>query len=417
MYLGVKFSWRYLMMAGVSAGLGIAAVSQTEARAAARHGPAHAATHETKHAARGPIHGSNYKPDYAEFVIDDNTGQALLELNADEPRHPASVTKIMTLYLLFEQLEAGKLKLDSQLPISANAAAQPPTKLGLKPNQTLSVEDAIGGLVTRSANDAAAVVAEAIGGTVEDFAKLMTLKANALGMTHTIYVNASGLPADEQITTARDQAILGRAIHDRFPGYYKYFSVLYFRYHGKDIHNHNGLLGNVDGMDGIKTGYTEASGYNLVASVRRDGKHIIAVVLGGKSNGARDTRMRQIIEDQIKFASVTRTAAPTLELAVAPNAPAPSTPAATDPAAAPAPDSASTVAVQPAAVEPPKAPDPATAPGPAPSPNMTFVGQPRNFTLASHDRKALTDEQPKGRGQGGPHSQVAAVRSSRRHQH
>ena len=412
MYLGVKFSWRYLMMAGVSAGLGIAAVSQTEARAA-RHGPAHA---ETKHAAHGPIHGSNYKPDYAEFVIDDNTGQALLELNADDPRHPASVTKIMTLYLLFEQLEAGKLKLNSQLPISANAAAQPPTKLGLKPNQTLSVEDAIGGLVTRSANDAAAVVAEAIGGTVEDFAKLMTLKANALGMTHTIYVNASGLPADDQITTARDQAILGRAIHDRFPGYYKYFSVLYFRYHGKDIHNHNGLLGNVEGMDGIKTGYTEASGYNLVASVRRGGKHIIAVVLGGKSNGARDTRMRQIIEDQIKYASVTRTAPPTLELAVAPSAPA--APTATDPATAAAPDAtpASTVAAQPAAVEPPKAPDPATAPGPAPSPNMTFVGQPRNFTLASHDRKAVTDEQPKGRGQGGSHSQVAAVRNSRKHQ-
>jgi D-alanyl-D-alanine carboxypeptidase len=416
MYLGVKFSWRYVMMAGVSAGLGIAAVSQAEARAAARHGPAHAATHETKHAARGPIHGSNYKPDYAEFVIDDNTGQALLELNADDPRHPASVTKIMTLYLLFEQLEAGKLKLDSQIPVSAHAAAQPPTKLGIKPNQTLSVEDAIGGLVTRSANDAAAAVAEAIGGTEEDFAKLMTLKANALGMTHTIYVNASGLPADEQITTARDQAILGRAIHDRFPGYYKYFSVLYFRYHGKDIHNHNGLLGNVEGMDGIKTGYTEASGYNLVASVRRNGKHIIAVVLGGKSNGARDTRMRQIIEDQIKYASATRTAPPTLELAVAPTAPA--APAATDPATAAAPDAtpASTVAAQPVAVEPPKAPDPATAPGPAPSANMTFVGQPRNFTLASHDRKAVTDEQPKSRGQGGSHPQVAAVRNSRKHQ-
>jgi D-alanyl-D-alanine carboxypeptidase len=414
MYLGVKFSWRYVMMAGVSAGLGIAAVSQTEARAA-RHGPAHA---ETKHAARGPIHGSNYKPDYAEFVIDDNTGQALLELNADDPRHPASVTKIMTLYLLFEQLETGKLKLDSQIPVSAHAAAQPPTKLGVKPNQTLSVEDAIGGLVTRSANDAAAAVAEAIGGTEEDFAKLMTLKANALGMTHTIYVNASGLPAEEQITTARDQAILGRAIHDRFPGYYKYFSVLYFRYHGKDIHNHNGLLGNVEGVDGIKTGYTEASGYNLVASVRRSGKHIIAVVLGGKSNGARDTRMRQMIEDQIKYASVTRTAPPTLELAVAPNAPAPNAPPAANPAVAAAPDAtpASTVAAQPVAGDPPKAPDPATAPGPAPSPNMTFVGQPRNFTLASHDRKAPTDEQPKGRGQGGSHPQVAAVRNSRKHQ-
>ena len=150
---------------------------------------------------------------------------------------------------------------------------QTPTKLGLKANSTISVEDAIKGMCTRSANDAAVVVGEAIGGTETDFAGLMTEKARALGMVNTTYVNASGLPAEEQITTARDQAILGRAVQDRFPTYYRYFSTLSFRYRGKEIHNHNGLLGQVKGMDGIKTGYTEASGYNLVSSSSR-GRHI-----------------------------------------------------------------------------------------------------------------------------------------------
>jgi len=231
----------------------------------------------------------------------------LHEISADEPRHPASLTKIMTLYLLFEQLEAGKLGLDTPLAISTYAALQHPTKLGLKANQTIKVEDAIKGLVTKSANDAAVVVAEAIGGSEEEFAKLMTLKARALGMTSTTYVNASGLPAEEQITTARDQAVLGRAIQHRFPGYYQYFATPSFHYKGAEMHNHNALLGQVKGVDGIKTGYTEASGYNLVSSVRRDEKHIVAVVLGGTSNAARDARMRQLIEDYISQASAQRT--------------------------------------------------------------------------------------------------------------
>jgi len=181
-------------------------------------------------------------------------------------------------------------------------------KLGLKPNQTIQVEDAIKGLVTKSANDAAVVVAEAIGGSEEEFAKLMTLKAAALGMTGTTYVNASGLPAEEQITTARDQAVLGRAIQHRFPVYYQYFATPSFRYKGAEMRNHNNLLGQVKGVDGIKTGYTEASGYNLTSSVRRDEKHIVAVVLGGTSNGARDARMRQLIEAHISHASTQRTA-------------------------------------------------------------------------------------------------------------
>ncbi len=254
------------------------------------------------------IHGPNYRPPYAAIVIDDKSGQVLHEDHADEPRHPASLTKIMTLYLLFEQIEAGTLKLDTPLPISTQAAIQNPTKMGLKANQTVKVEDAIKGLVTKSANDAAVVVAEALGGSEEEFAKLMTLKARMLGMSSTTYVNASGLPAMEQITTARDQALLGHAIQHRFPVYYQYFATPSFLWRGAEMRNHNNLLGNVRGVDGIKTGYTEASGYNLVCSVRRDDRHIVAVVLGGTSNAARDTRMRQLIEANITLASTQRTA-------------------------------------------------------------------------------------------------------------
>src|SRR6516164_4902896 len=280
MSLGLALSCRRLAVAGGLAMLAIttAGWDHADAARAGARAPAKATTHATaakgskgRHSAhKRPIHGPNYHPPYAAIVVDDNYGQVLHEENADEPRHPASLTKIMTLYLLFEQVEAGKLKLDTPLHISAFAASQHPTKLGLKPNQTISVDDVIKGLVTRAANDAAVVVAEAIAGNQEEFAKLMTLKARALGMVSTTYVNASGLPADDQITTARDQALLGRAIQDRFPVYYRYFATLSFRYHGKDIHTHNALLGQVQGVDGIKTGYTEASGYNLVASVRRD---------------------------------------------------------------------------------------------------------------------------------------------------
>ena len=269
--------------------------SQAEARS-----PAKATPHRV-------IHGPNYHPPYAAIVFDDKSGRALHEVSADEPRHPASLTKIMTLYLLFEQLEQGRLQLDTPLPISTRAALQNPTKLGLKANQTIKVEDAIKGLVTKSANDAAVVVAESIGGSEEEFAKLMTLKARMLGMTSTTYVNASGLPAEEQITTARDQALLGCAIQHRFPGFYRYFATPSFQYKGVEMHNHNTLLGQVKGVDGIKTGYTEASGYNLVSSVRRDEKHIVAVILGGTSNAARDARMRQLIEDHISLASTQRT--------------------------------------------------------------------------------------------------------------
>ena len=250
-----------------------------------------------------------YNPPYAAIVVDANSGRVLHETNPDSLRHPASLTKIMTLYLLFEQIEAGKLRLDSRLEVSEHASAQAPSKLGLVPGQTIAVEDAIRALVTKSANDAAVVVAEAIGGDEDSFARIMTRKARALGMSRTVYANASGLPDDDQITTARDQATLGRAIQDRFPRYYRYFATPAFVYRGHAMRNHNKLLGRVEGVDGIKTGYTRASGFNLVSSVRRGNRHIVAVVLGGASGGARDARMRALIEQQIASAATQRTVA------------------------------------------------------------------------------------------------------------
>ena len=244
---------------------------------------------------------------YADIVVDANSGTVLHSTNPDAQRHPASLTKIMTLYLLFEQLEAGKLKLDSQLQVSKEAAAQMPTKLGLKPGSTLAVEDAIKGMVTRSANDAAVVVAEAIAGDEDAFARLMTRKAQALGMSRTVYKNASGLPDSNQVTTARDQSTLGRAVQERFPRYYKYFSIRTFTFRGQSIGNHNHLLGRVEGVDGIKTGYVNASGFNLVTSVHRGNRYLVAVVMGGSSAGSRDAKMRDLINDKIAQASIKRT--------------------------------------------------------------------------------------------------------------
>ena len=250
-----------------------------------------------------------YSPPYADIVVDANSGEVLRSTNADSLRHPASLTKIMTLYLLFEQLEAGKLRLDSRLEVSEHASQQAPSKLGLMPGQTIAVEDAIRALVTKSANDVAVVVAEAIGGDEDAFARMMTRKARVLGMSRTVYANASGLPDRDQLTTARDQATLGRAIQDRFPREYRYFGTPVFVYRGWAMRNHNKLLGRVQGVDGIKTGYTRDSGFNLVSSVRRGPRHIVAVVLGGTSGAARDARMRGLIEQEIASASTQRTVA------------------------------------------------------------------------------------------------------------
>jgi D-alanyl-D-alanine carboxypeptidase len=275
-----------------------AAMLFSSASADARH------YHRYFHHARAQV----YAPPSASIVVDGNTGAVLHASNAEALRHPASLTKIMTLYLLFERLDAGKIKLETPLKISEHAAEQAPTKLDLKPGQTVAVEDAIKAVVTKSANDAAVAIAENLGGDEEAFAKLMTEKAHALGMSRTTYVNASGLPDDDQVTTAQDQALLGRAIQDRFPHYYKYFSTEEFVYRGRAMRNHNHLLGVVGGVDGIKTGYTHASGFNLVTSVHRDGRFIVAVVLGGRSAPERDARMRELINDHIREASLRRTA-------------------------------------------------------------------------------------------------------------
>ncbi len=214
----------------------------------------------------------------------------------------------MTLYLLFEQLDSGAMTLRTPISISEHAAAQEPSKLGLAPGDTISVDDAIKAVVTRSANDIAVAIAEAVSQSESNFADMMTRKAHALGMTNTVYRNASGLPNDEQVTTARDLTILGRSLEERFPRYFRYFSTAQFDFDGEIIGNHNHLLGRVDGVDGIKTGYTRASGFNLLTSVHRDGRSLLAVVMGGRSAAGRDRIMANLIDDHIAEASTTHTA-------------------------------------------------------------------------------------------------------------
>src|SRR5690242_18143397 len=280
----------------------LATTDSAEARRSHRH--RHAVHHSSDDDDRG-----SYSPQFASIIVDGNSGTVLTASSPDGIRHPASLTKIMTLYLLFERLDAGKIKLDTEMPVSAHAADQDPTKLNLRPGQTIKVEDAIKGLVTRSANDAAVVIAEYIGGSEDEFPKMMTRKARALGMSRTVYRNASGLPNDGQVTTARDQSTLGRAIQDRFPRYYRYFSTSVFNFRGQSIRNHNHLLGDVEGVDGIKTGYTRASGFNLVTSIHRGNRFMVGVVLGGRSGGSRDAIMRSLLAENLSKAATTRTVA------------------------------------------------------------------------------------------------------------
>lgn len=283
--------WGALGLAGLV--LATAAVSDADART--RHRRHHAAAaHES------------YDPPMSSIVVDANTGTVLEATNADASRHPASLTKMMTLYLLFERLQSGKLNLNSEMPVSAHAAAQAPSKLGLKPGDSIRVETAIKAIVTKSANDVAVVIAEALGGDEPSFARMMTAKAHALGMTHTVYHNASGLPDDAQVTTARDQSIIGRALRDRFPQYYHYFSTRAFEFRGRTVRGHNHLLGNVAGVDGIKTGYIRASGFNIVTSVHRGNRYVVAVVFGGRTARARDARVETLIAQNFDRASPRR---------------------------------------------------------------------------------------------------------------
>jgi D-alanyl-D-alanine carboxypeptidase len=285
----------------------IAVIITTDAAEARRH-----RRHHVHHRVQRDVSESS-SPKFASIIVDGNSGAVLQATSPDGIRHPASLTKIMTLYLLFERLESGKMKLDTEMPVSQHAANQDPTKLNLRAGQTIRVEDAIKGLVTRSANDAAVVIAEAIAGDEDDFAQMMTRKARSLGMSRTVYRNANGLPNDEQVTTARDQATLGRAIQERFPRYYRYFATSTFNWRGQSIRNHNHLLGSVEGVDGIKTGYTRASGFNLVTSIRRGNRHLIGVVLGGRSGGSRDAIMRSLLAENLDKGATVHTVAAVTE--------------------------------------------------------------------------------------------------------
>ncbi len=254
------------------------------ATAMALGGPSSAALAQVPYFQLVPQNSSKY----ASIVVDARSGEVLYAKRADAPRYPASITKVMTLYLAFEALASGKIRLDDAVVFSPRAAAQSPTKLGVRAGDSITVSEAMQGMVTRSANDAAVAMAEKLGGTEQRFAALMTLRAQELGMASSHFVNASGLPDSRQITTARDIAILSRAVMRDYPQYYRLFSTKDFQFRGQSIRNHNGLLYRMDGVDGLKTGFTNASGFNLAVSAVRNNRRLIAVVMGGPTTATRD---------------------------------------------------------------------------------------------------------------------------------
>ncbi|MHB8286602.1 MAG: D-alanyl-D-alanine carboxypeptidase family protein, partial [Caulobacteraceae bacterium] len=235
------------------------------------------------------------QPKYAAIVVDANTGEVLYNVRADAERHPASLTKIMTLYLTFEALATGRLSLDETITISPHAYSMMPSKVSTHAGETLTVAEAIPAMTVHSANDVAVAIAERIGGSEPRFAQLMTLRAHELGMTETSFVNASGLPPDgQQISSARDMALLSRAVMRDYPQYYHYFGLKSITFRGKVLQNHNHLVARMPGVDGMKTGYTSLAGFNLVASAMRDNHRLIAVVLGGPSTAARDENVEEL---------------------------------------------------------------------------------------------------------------------------
>ena len=233
---------------------------------------------------------------YSSMVMDAQSGQIISAANPDDYRFPASLTKMMTMYLVFEAVRDHRLSFTDPVPVSSWAASMPPTKLGLVPGSTLSVEQAILGLVTKSANDAAAALGEMLGGDEDRFAQLMTLRAHALGMSRTTFRNASGLPDWGQVTTARDLVVLARHLIQDFPQYYHYFSTPSFVFHGRTVPNHQTLLRTYAGADGLKTGYTEASGYNVVTSAVRGEVRLIGVVMGASNGWERDQHMSALLD-------------------------------------------------------------------------------------------------------------------------
>ncbi len=241
---------------------------------------------------------------YASIVIDVESGRVLYARNADTRKHPASLTKMMTLYMLFEAMEKGKANLKTRLPVSARATGQPPTKLGLRQGDTIAVEDAIKALVTRSANDVAVVVAEFLGGSEVNFASMMTKRAHGLGMKNTTFRNASGLPNSAQLSTARDMATLSIALRRDHPQHYHFFGITSFQWAGQTIRSHNHVLRKYEGADGLKTGYINASGFNVATSARRNGRNLVGVVFGGKTSGWRDRHMMTLLDNGFQTATM-----------------------------------------------------------------------------------------------------------------
>ena len=246
-------------------------------------------------------------PRHAAMIIDANTGAVLYDNVGDERRHPASLTKMMTLYLTFEAIESGRLSFASPVKVSQEAASAPPSNLDLEAGEEISVGDAIRALITKSANDVAAALAEKIGGTPTNFVRLMNAKAKVLGMSKTNFENPSGLPDPDQVTTARDMITLGLRLQDDFPQHYRLFAMRAFRYNGATYRNHNTLMNHFAGIDGIKTGYTRASGFNLVTSVRRGGRHLVGAVFGGSSASSRNAEMRTLLTRAMARASTVKT--------------------------------------------------------------------------------------------------------------
>ncbi len=243
------------------------------------------------------------RQDPAAIVIDANTGRTIMSDAADELRYPASLTKMMTLYIVFEEIAARRIKSSDPIRFSVNAASRPPSKLGLKPGETITVNHAIRALITKSANDVATAVSEHISGSEASFAARMTQTARRLGMTRTTFRNASGLPDRDQLTTARDMATLAIALRDRFPSSFRLFAQQSFKYKGRNYRNHNRLLGRVPGVDGVKTGYTRASGFNITTSLRRGGKYLVGVVIGQPTGRQRNNLMRKLLAQALPKAT------------------------------------------------------------------------------------------------------------------
>ena len=283
---GVKTAWRFVGLRHFAA----AAMALTMTLTAASQAVA-----QSRHAA---------------MIIDANSGEVLHADKADEPRFPASLTKMMTLYMVFEQIEAGRLSMGTKIKISQEAASAQPTKLDLEPGEQITVADAVKALITKSANDMAIALAEAVAGSEHQFAELMTRKARAIGMRSTTFRNASGLPDPGQITTARDMLTLALHLQDDFPKYYPLFALRSFTYNGSTYRNHNTMLNSYDGIDGIKTGYTRMSGFNLVTSLRRGDKHLVGAVFGGTTAGTRNLTMRMLLTRGLMKASTRKTRKP-----------------------------------------------------------------------------------------------------------